>query len=176
MWNQNLWADIYLSENKYLNRCEIGEVIRVAVRLHDASILISRTYICVYVERQVKLTFTLRASIYADWGEWMQSEKQQRDMLSSGPTKTKLQLNNYWIFQIVPKPILTQCSVQMWWMILWQSFCEDEKSSSCYTWWGCGEDQIPFLTRQILHYVNRRFKKRYPGRKKKYLIFKENLS
>ena len=34
-----------------------------------------------------------------------------------GATQLRLQLNNYWIFQIVPEPILTQPSVQMWWMI-----------------------------------------------------------
>ena len=40
--------------------------------------------------------------------------RQQRDIWwIQGSTKTKLQLNNYWIFQIVSKPILTQRSIQM---------------------------------------------------------------
>ena len=40
--------------------------------------------------------------------------RQQRDIWwIQASTKTKLQLNNYWIFQIVSKPILTQRSIQM---------------------------------------------------------------
>ena len=40
--------------------------------------------------------------------------RQQRDIWwIQASTKTKLQLNNYWIFQIVSKPILTQRSIQI---------------------------------------------------------------
>ena len=50
--------------------------------------------------------------------------RQQRDIWwIQGSTKTKLQLNNYWIFQIVSKPILTQRSIQI--LVVqnkWQNF------------------------------------------------------
>ena len=83
---------------------KIGDLIRVLVRLHGVSILISRTSY-IYLERQVTLTFTFRGAQYMQIGMSRDAiiEAAKRYVKLERATKAKLQLNNYWIFQIVAR-------------------------------------------------------------------------